>query len=78
MENEIIKKFAANTDFFQLTGQKRTLIKLSENPLLSIREKDDIEGLLNFIDAFQDMLVDEVGIDEGEVYPYLEKDNEDL
>jgi predicted ATPase len=60
-----------NIDYRMLTSQKQTLLKLQENPVLSQREKDVIEGIINLIDTLQDKAVDSKILTEAEVFPYL-------
>lgn len=54
-----IIKFVANTDWKMLKKQKEGLAILID---MRVREPE-LEGLLNFIDAFQDMLISEFGFD---------------
>ena len=69
-----MEDFVKNIDYRMLTGQKRSLAKMQENPLLSQNEKDTIEGVLNLIDALQDKVVEKKILTEGEVFPYLNTD----
>lgn len=57
-----IKNLVQNTDWNLLTQQKNNLAKI---------ESEDIEGILNFIDYFQDMLVDKLGYPESKIFPNL-------
>ena len=77
MANEIksIEDFLAKTNFANLKEQKKALIKAISDaderfmPDLS----DHLDGLLSFIDSFQDMVVDVYGKDENEVFDLSER-----
>jgi hypothetical protein len=71
-----MEDFVKNIDYRMLTGQKRSLCKIQENPLLSQNEKDAIEGVLNLIDALQDKVVEKEILPESEVFPYLGQEDE--
>lgn len=61
------KEFFSATDFALLRAQKLTLLLLLDSRKLLPTLKDDIQGLVHFIDAFQDTAVDN-GIDEDTVF----------
>jgi hypothetical protein len=61
------KEFFSATDFDLLRAQKTTLLLLLDSPNLFPIQKEDIQGLVHFIDAFQDTAVDN-GIDEDTVF----------
>ena len=61
------KEFFSATDFDLLRAQKTTLLLLLDSPNLFHIQKEDIQGLVHFIDAFQDTAVDN-GIDEDTVF----------
>ncbi len=67
---ELIKKI----DYKMLSGQKRLLSKIQENPLLTQTEKDAIEGILCLVDAIQDKVVELDILPESDVFPYLNQD----
>ena len=52
-------------DFEELGRLKHWLIEQEKGP------HPAPAGLLNFIDAIQDWLVDDMGFDERDVFPYL-------
>ena len=72
-----MEDFVKNIDYRMLTGQKRSLVKIQENPLLSQNEKDTIEGVLNLLDALQDKVVENKILPEAEVFPYLNTEDEE-
>jgi hypothetical protein len=68
MENPI-----ENIDWFLLARQKETLQNLYDMFKNDERITDDLDGILNTIDAIQDYAVDELGVEESEVFN-LEED----
>ena len=66
-----MEKLANNIDFKLLNKQKFTLVKLTQSPLLTDGEKDDLLGILNLVDAVQDRIVDSNTKTEEEVFPDL-------
>jgi hypothetical protein len=64
-----MEKLANNIDFKLLNKQKFTLVKLTQSPLLTDGEKDDLLGILNLVDAVQDRIVDSNTKTEEEVFP---------
>ena len=61
------KEFFSATNYDLLRAQKMTLLLLLDSPNLFPIQKEDIQGLVHFIDAFQDTAVDK-GIDEDTVF----------
>ncbi len=61
------KEFFSATNYDLLRAQKTTLLLLLDSPNLFPIQKEDIQGLVHFIDAFQDTAVDN-GIDEDIVF----------
>jgi hypothetical protein len=51
-------EFMRNTDFRLLTIQKQTLLDLLDRDLLTSDQDQSIQGLINFLDGFQDAVVD--------------------
>lgn len=74
--NKTITEVLKATDYRMLSKQKVTIVRLSENPLLTQQERDDLEGILNWMDAIQDAVVGENILPEEEVFPNLEKFHE--
>ena len=61
--------FAANTDYSQLQEQKLTLLSLTAGDNnLSEQQCQDLDGIINFIDAFQDAIVESHIKTEEEVF----------
>lgn len=60
--------FATSVDYNSLVQQKLTLLNLVENQQLAPEQRDDIDGLINFIDAFQDAIVESHIKTEEEVF----------
>lgn len=68
MENiKSIEDFLAKTNFEELKAQKKALLNAVEN-MDQVPTIGKLEGLICFIDAFQDMAVDVYGIDENTVF----------
>ena len=66
-----MEHFFKNTDFVLLAKQKQTLLKLTDPDEMNFSDPDRIthlEGLINFLDNFQDLAV-ESGIPEEKVFP---------
>jgi hypothetical protein len=64
--------FIENIDWEQLKKQKATLTKVVFNTQDG-EVWDDLEGLLNLIDAIQDYAVDELGVEENVVFDLTEE-----
>jgi hypothetical protein len=60
-------EFFERTDFIKLKNQKMTLLNILDKDGLPPTQVEDIEGLVNFIDNFQDTAIDN-GIKEEEVF----------
>lgn len=61
--------FATSVDYNSLVQQKLTLLNLVENQQLAPEQRDDIDGLINFIDTYQDAIVESHIKMEEEVFP---------
>ena len=57
-----------NIDWFLLARQKETLQNLYDMFENDERISEDLEGILITIDAIQDYAVDELGVEESEVF----------
>ena len=58
-------------DFRALSEQKIALIQIMNGPCVDDAQESAIEGLLNLVEAIQDQAIED-GVDETEVFPYLE------
>jgi len=72
-------EFLNKTDFKELKAQKSALYKIQAKlekpkPKFTQKEWDALEGLINFIDAIQDIAVDEYGVKETKVFRISRKD----
>lgn len=72
-------KFLNKTNFKDLKIQKSDLYKIQEkmkkpNPKFTTKEWESIEGVINFINAIQDIAVDEYGVKETKVFRISRKD----
>jgi hypothetical protein len=63
-----LQQFAEQTDYSLLAQQKLTVLQLLDNPQLNGHQENDLLGLINFLDRFQDTAVDS-GIPEEVVFP---------
>ena len=59
-------------DFRQLSEQKIALIQMMNSPGVDEAQEAAIEGLLLLVEAIQDHAIEHDGIDEAEVFPFLE------
>lgn len=59
----------AKTDFFALAMQKRDLVKLLSAPGLAQEDVNSIDGVISFLDAFQDCVVEQELVPEMYVFP---------
>ncbi|MEY2912244.1 MAG: hypothetical protein RLZZ184_1553 [Cyanobacteriota bacterium] len=64
-----LKQFALKTDYAVLIQQKQTLLNLLDRDLLNAVQDQDLLGLINFLDAFQDAVVDSGVLPEDKVFP---------
>lgn len=64
-----LDSFALKTDYAVLLQQKQTLLNLLDRDLLNSVQDQDILGLINFLDAFQDAVVDSGVLPEEKVFP---------
>lgn len=69
-----IEDFVKNTDFTALSNQKAIIVKVTSNEPLTPEEKNELEGLLSFLDSFQDFCTDTLGEDEKDIFPHLDKE----
>jgi hypothetical protein len=56
------REFLSKTDFSLLHDQKGDLVARVEGELCRHNETDDLDGIINFLDAFQDICADKLGI----------------
>jgi len=63
-----LEEFATQTDFKLLTSQKQTLLHLLDRDLLTSDQDRDLLGLINFLDSFQDAVVDSGVLPEEKVF----------
>ena len=64
-----LEDFALKTDYSVLLQQKQTLLNLLDRDLLNSIQDQDLLGLINFQDAFQDSVVDSGVLPEDKVFP---------
>ena len=64
-----LEDFALKTDYAVLLQQKQTLLNLLDRDLLNSIQDQDLFGLINFLDAFQDAVVDSGVLPEDKVFP---------
>ena len=64
-----LEDFALKTDYAVLLQQKQTLLNLLDRDLLNSIQDQDLLGLINFLDAFQDAVVDSGVLPEDRVFP---------
>jgi hypothetical protein len=67
-----LETFAKRTNYKLLLQQKQTLLKIINPDLMGFVDPDrdnHIEGLLNFLDTFQDAVADSGVLPEAEVFP---------
>lgn len=64
-----LEDFAIKTDYAVLLQQKQTLLNLLDRDLLNAVQDQDLLGLINFLDAFQDAVVDSGVLPEDKVFP---------
>jgi hypothetical protein len=64
-----LEDFALKTDYSVLLQQKQTLLNLLDRDLLNSIQDQDLLGLINFLDAFQDAVVDSGVLPEDKVFP---------
>jgi hypothetical protein len=66
-----LETFVSKTDFALLLQQKQTLLNLLDRDLLNSHQDQDLQGLVNFLDAFQDAVVDSGVLPEAQVFPSI-------
>ena len=64
-----LKQFANQTDDAVLLQQKQTLLNILDRNLLNSTQDQDLLGLINFLDKFQDVVVDSGVLPEEKVFP---------
>jgi hypothetical protein len=64
-----LKQFANQTDYAVLLQQKQTLLNILDRNLLNSTQDQDLLGLINFLDKFQDVVVDSGVLPEEKVFP---------
>ncbi len=67
-----IEAFVKETDFHALCDQKAIIVKATSNEPLTAKEKAELEGMLAFLDSFQDFCVDTLGEDETDIFPNMD------
>lgn len=69
-----LKKFVNSTDFERLANRKAILLEFTQglNEQHHMLEIDAVGGIINWIDTFQDMLVDEYKMNPKNVYHFGE------
>lgn len=68
-----LEQFAQRTDYDLLTRQKQTILEMLDPDQMHFDIPDrmtHLEGLLNFLDAFQDAAI-ESGLPEAKVFPLV-------
>jgi hypothetical protein len=63
-----LEQFANQTDYAVLQHQKQTLLNLLDRDLLNSDQDQDLQGLINFLDSFQDAVVDSGVLPEEKVF----------
>ena len=67
-----LENFAKQTDYQLLLKQKQTLLEIIDPDTMHFSDPGriiNLEGLLNFLDAFQDVVVDSCVLPEAQVFP---------
>lgn len=67
-----LNEFAQRTDYVLLAKQKRTILNILNPDEMNFLDPDrdqNLEGILNFLDAFQDAVVDDGVLPEEQVFP---------
>lgn len=73
MEITDLDQFVNRTDFQQLDEQLNRAISLALLENIPAKDADALQGLVNFVDAFKDMLIDNYGYDECLICPSVSK-----
>jgi hypothetical protein len=63
-------EFIRNIDWQLIREQKKILLELSSFDYFTGNTHEAFEGILGILDALQDFAVDEMGIDENEVFNF--------
>lgn len=61
-----------NIDWELLKKQKNTLLNLENCDIFNSIIKDDLNGLISLIDSIQDYGVDKLGLNEGDIFNFIE------
>lgn len=67
-----LEEFAQRTDYVLLAKQKLSILKIINPDEMNFPDPDrdqNLEGILNFLDLFQDTVVDSGVLPEGDVFP---------
>jgi hypothetical protein len=70
-----LEQFAKQTDFKLLGKQKLSILKILNPDEMNFQDPDrmtHLEGILNFLDGFQDAVVDSSVLPEEKVFPVPE------
>lgn len=67
-DTQTVKKLIHNMDFTLLKAQKKVLHNLQSKKSITQSEFDTLEGIINFIDAIQDIAVDVYGYSTDTVF----------
>ena len=67
-----VPEFIRKIDWELLKEQKQCLLEISVMGCFTEKDYDMFEGILALIDSIQDYGVDELGIDEKDVFNHLE------
>ena len=67
-----------STDFELLRAQKTVLVNLQSKEILTPAEEKTIEGMLNLLDAIQDIAVDHYGFKKEYVLNLMNEETEEL
>lgn len=65
--------FIEKIDWSELRNQKRFLLKMESN--VNGEDLGNLEGIINLIDAIQDYAVDEMGINENDVFDFEQEED---
>ena len=60
--------FATSVDYSLLQQQKAILVDIASIPYLSQEKTDALDGIINFLDSFQDAIVESHIKNEDEVF----------
>lgn len=63
-----LQELAKTVDYAALKQQKETLINLVDDNIVGNMYHNDLDAIINFIDAFQDTVVESNVLPENEVF----------